>query len=130
MLNMYCLFLLINISSIRFGYMIVSYWIALEFEILFQSVKYLGTSIFLSPDFKLGFIWKPIDAWVFFIYSITMSCLMTLPLGYFPSSPRDISISWRCCRRNECAIAMVFLNLFRVTVTCCNELSNVTMVLS
>ena len=90
-----CYFLLVNISSIHSGSLIIFHWVALDFGMLFQSVKSLVTSICWSSDFRLGVIWKLIDAWVYFICSIVMSYLIAFSLGHFPSSYCAIERSWR-----------------------------------
>ena len=124
------LFLLINIFSILSGSVIVSHCIVLDFGMLFQYVKSLGTYICLSLDFRFGFMWKLIDEWVFFLCSIAMICWITLPLEHFPSISNAIANSWRCCLRSDSDITMVSHNFFRVTVTYVIEWANVLILVS
>ena len=90
-----CPFLLIRISSIVLGYVIVFYYIVLNFGMLFQSVKSLGTSICLSPGFRFSCMWNIIGSWVFLIFPITIIFRISLPLEYYPSISRAIRISCR-----------------------------------
>ena len=92
----------------------VSHVIAFDFGILFQSVKYRITSICVSLDFKLDFMWKLIDSYIFFIYSIATSYLMILLFWNFSSSSNAIAFFYKYWRWKVYTITMVYLSLFRV----------------
>ena len=90
----------------------VFHWIDFDLGILFQSIKTFGTYIFFSLDFIFGFMWKWMDACVFIIYYIAISCLISLLVRYFMFNYKAITIFCSCWRRSVGVIATFPLNFF------------------